>query len=102
MSSLPIAERVWLAVSPDGRECQAVLRVGAPVPEPHGGWECSVSLGALDHRTDTVAGADSWQAVEQAMFHIAKRIQTFERLGWRFYWGPEREEASPSELSRGL
>jgi len=45
---------------------------------------------------------DSWQALEQAMFHVAKRIQSFERLGWRFYWGPEREVASPSELSRGV
>jgi hypothetical protein len=25
---------------------------------------------------------DSWQALEQAMLHLAKRIQHFERIGW--------------------
>jgi hypothetical protein len=101
-TSANFAERVWLAVSPDGRECQVALRVEAPLQQDRGEWSCAVSLGALDERSDTVAGMDSWQALEQAMFHVAKRIQSFERLGWRFYWGPEREVASPSELSRGV
>ena len=103
MSSVStIAEREWLAVSPDGTEHRLVLSVGGPQHKPRGEWTCAVTLWPLDSGTHEVAGMDSWQAVELAMQHIAYRIQAFQRLGWQFFWDANREPASPADLYKSV
>jgi hypothetical protein len=93
------AERIWLGVSPNGEKHRIVLRVGAPVQKARSEWSCIISLGALDDRTDEIAGADSWQAVEQSMLHVAKRVAVLERCGWRFFfWDAQDDPASYTDL----
>jgi len=93
------AERTWLGVSPNGERHQVILRVSSPTHQARGEWTCTISLGELDPRSDEVAGMDSWQAVQLSMLHIAKRVEAFERLGWRFFFGDAQEDpASHSDL----
>jgi hypothetical protein len=96
-------ERAWLAVSPEGGELQVSIRVGAPRLQPGGEWTAAVSLVGLSRLSEDMHGIDSWQAVEQAMLHAAKRITHLQSLGWQFYWDDaDREPASPSELYKGV
>ena len=95
------AEREWLAISPERAEFQVALRIRCPQHKPRGEWTCEVSLGALDAKPIEIAGMDSWQAVEQAMLHVARRIHHFESLGWQFYWDAQRERAFPTDLYKG-
>ena len=97
-----IAEREWLAVSPDDKERRVVLRVSRAEHRPRGEWICSVSVDDIDSRTHEIAGMDSWQAVELAMHFVAKRIIAFQRQGWKFYWDEKREPALPTDLCRGV
>lgn len=101
MSFPSIAEREWLAVSPERVEHRLVLRIGSPQHKLRGEWTCSISLGVLDTRVYEIAGMDSWQAIALSMQHLAIRIKNFEDLGWRFYWDCEREQASPNDLYPG-
>jgi hypothetical protein len=95
------AERVWPAISPEGKESVAYIRVSTPKLQPRGEWTVTVSLTPMTHRSDDIHGTDSWQAVELAMLHAAKLVQHFERIGWRFYWDDiDREAACAADLLR--
>jgi hypothetical protein len=96
------AERIWFAVAPDGSEHTLVLRVGVPTQQPEGQWGASISLGVLDPRAHTIFGVDAWQAVDEGMRFIARRVEHFAEDGWRFFWEQGGEAASPSELVRGV
>jgi hypothetical protein len=96
-------ERVWLAVSPDGRELAVSIQVGAPVLQPTGEWTSIVSFVGLAKNGEGIHGMDSWQAVAVGMRHAAMRLKHFESLGWRFFWDDiDRDVASPSELWKGI
>jgi hypothetical protein len=91
-------ERIWLGISPSGERHQVVLRISAPILQLRGEWVSTVSLGVLDPRSDDVAGMDSWQAMQQSMQHVAKRVQAFERQGWHFFfWDAQHDSASHAD-----
>jgi hypothetical protein len=85
VTAFPI-ERVLVAVSPEGRQLSATVRVGAPQPQPTGEWTASVTLENLVSRPDLIHGMDSWQAVQLAMQHAAVRVAHLQDQGWRFYY----------------
>ncbi len=101
MTASPI-ERVWVAVSPDGRERTASIRVGAPQKQPTGEWTSTVTLENLASSPDVIHGIDSWQAIQLAMQHAAVRVAHLQSLGWRFYWDADDqangEPACPTDL----
>ena len=95
-------ERVWVAVSPEGRELATSIRIGAPQQQPTGEWTSTVTLENLASRPEMIHGVDSWQAMQLAMQHAAVRVAHLQSLGWRFYFDTEdqanQEPASPSDL----
>ena len=95
------AERVWFAVAPDGTEHRVALQVGVPAQASDGVWWSAVSLLPMESREQRIAGLDAWQAVEQAMLFIARRVGHFAADGWQFYWEHGGEPAAPSELMPG-
>jgi hypothetical protein len=95
-------EREWLAVAPDGTEHRLVLRVGNLSRQPRGDWAAEVSLGDVEPRPYTIHGIDSWQAMQEGMRFAAARIKHFETEGWRFYFERGDEQASASDLFRGV
>lgn len=105
-SSEAFLERVWIAVSPEGREVTATIRVSFPLLQATGEWTSVVSLEQLADRPDTIHGADSWQAVELAMQHAAVRIAHFQELGWSFFWDANDrvsgEAACAADLYKGI
>ena len=94
------AQREWLAVSPEGQEISISLCVGVPQQGPNGEWISMASLMGLVANAHEVHGADSWQAIDQAMFHVAQMIKHFEVKGWTFYWDSLREPAFSTDLYR--
>jgi hypothetical protein len=101
VTAFPI-KRVWLAVSPEGREVTASIHVDAPEEQATGEWTAAITLENLAPRPDRIHGIDSWQAVQLAMQHAAVRVAHFQSLGWRFYWDADDyangEPANPSDL----
>ena len=95
-------EREWLAVAPDGTEHKVVLRVGNVSRQATGDWTADVSLDGIELRSYTIRGIDSWQAVHEGMRFAATRIQHFERKGWRFFFERGDEQASATDLFRGV
>ena|SRR5687767_2595148 len=95
-------EREWLAVAPDGAEHKLVLRVGNLSRQPTEDWTADVSLGEIEPRAYTIHGVDSWQAMHEGMRFAAARIKHFETEGWRFYFEHGDEQASASDLFRGI
>ena len=91
-------ERIWYAIAPDGAECKVTLQVGMPVEEPGGGWSVLVHLGELEERPFKIFGTDSWQAAALGMRFVAKRIEDFSELGWKFFWQQGGEAATPEHL----
>lgn len=94
-----IAEKIWYAVSPSGISGDLILRVGVPSEYPDMGWGCTVSLGVLEPSSLLIYGADSWQAIQEAMLFIARRVNHFSENGWMFYWEKDGERAYASELA---
>jgi hypothetical protein len=92
------AERVWFAVAPDGTEHQVTLQVGIPAQASDGVWWSAVSLLPLESRERRIAGIDGWQAVNLAMSYVAARVDHFAAHGWQFFWSPDGEPATPTEL----
>jgi hypothetical protein len=97
-----VIEREWWAVAPDGTESALVLRVENVSRQPSGDWAADVSLGDIDPRPHKIHGIDSWQAVHEGMRFAASRIKHFEEQGWRFYFERGDEQASASDLFRGI
>jgi len=95
-------EREWLAVTPDGIERQLSLRIGRPVQQATGDWAADVSLDSIEPRPHTIHGIDSWQAVQECMRFAASRVAHHETKGWRFYFERGDEQASASDLFRGV
>jgi hypothetical protein len=99
-------ERIWLAISPEGEQVIASIRVSFPRQQPTGDWTASVTLGQLTTRPDVIHGMDSWQAAQLAMQHAAVRIAHLQSLGWHFYWDASDraagEVACPSDLYHGV
>jgi hypothetical protein len=93
------AERTWFAVAPDGTESEVTITVGIPTPGTHGGWSAAVSLGALEARTHSITGVDSWQAICLAMSFAATRVGHFAEDGWKFYWERGGDIASAEDLA---
>jgi hypothetical protein len=101
-NSNTFAERVWLAVSPEGIESSACIRVSAPKHQPRGEWAATVSIAPMTDLSEDIHGMDSWQAVDLAMRHAATRVQYFQSIGWRFYWDDvDRDAANAVDLFRG-
>jgi hypothetical protein len=93
------AERVWYAVSPSGEGAELALKVSVPSEHPDMGWGCIISLGILEARSYTIYGTDSWQAIQEAMLFVARRIDYFTEEGWSFYWEKNGDMANASELA---
>jgi hypothetical protein len=97
-SSVPVLEREWFAIAPDGSEHALVLRVSAAVLHPDGHWSAAASLGVLDSYPHAIMGMDSWQAVLEAVRFIAGEVSHFEQQGWRFFWERGGDPATAGDL----
>lgn len=93
------ALRTWFAIAPDGAEIDAILTVGIPYLRPGGEWAAEISLGALEPDSNVhICGVDSWQAIHLGMLFIKRRIEDYERRGWRFFWARNGESATAAHL----
>ncbi|MFC6217098.1 DUF6968 family protein [Pelomonas aquatica] len=98
-SQIFAAERIWFAVAPDGTEHEVVVAIGPPTKAERGEWRSVASVGCLETATHSIAGIDSWQAIELAMRFSARRIGHFAEIGWRFYWERGGELATAQDLA---
>lgn len=92
------AERVLYAISPDGIGQDLVLTVDAPVETKDRGWNCKVSIGFIGP-TLTIAGMDAWQAIQESMLFVAKRVGHQEESGWKFYWEKDGDRMYAVDLA---
>ena len=93
------ALRAWFAIAPDGTEIDAILTVATPYVRPGGEWAAKISLGSLEpDGIVEICGVDSWQAIHLSMLFIKRRIEDYERLGWRFFWTRNGESATAAHL----
>jgi hypothetical protein len=103
MSDLGILlERVWLAVSPDGQELAATLRISPPRQQETGEWTSQVTLEQLSNPSTPIHGEDPWQAIELAMKYAAFRVRHFQSIGWRFYWDADDKAAGEQTGAEAL
>lgn len=93
------AERVLYAIAPDGAGRELILQVGVPASDEKRGWGCRVSVGFIDTIPITIYGYDAWQAIQESMLLIARRVGHYEEDGWQFYWEKDGDRAHASDLA---
>ena len=93
-------ERQWHGISPDGGEHAVSFRIGPPTQRNDGEWSAFVALLPMAPTPQAIFGIDSWQAVDLAMRHVAVLVTHYHEQGWRFYWEPGGDEATPDDLKR--
>ena len=92
-------ERRARAVSPDGESVSVRFIISEPSVTARGDLYVSLCLLGLDQFSQTVEGADPWQAVDLAMLTARERLEHYSDLGWKFYWEKEEPEDQEFEMS---
>ncbi len=96
--SSPVAERTWFGIAPNGGEHTVVIRVNVSGQQSGGEWSAIVRLEGIDDREYSIAGVDSWQALQLAMRFAASRVEHHVEMGWKFYWDRRGEIATAADL----
>jgi Domain of unknown function (DUF6968) len=83
-----VAERVLVALYPDGESVHVHLRIGRPVPHPNGDWCCEVAAEGLRlwRGPKPFRGVDSWQALLIGLQFLRDILSREAERGAVYHW----------------